>query len=251
MSSDDPQSEAMKSRIEDQVRAMFRQGKYAEAVPYIQEHLEKAEDDVPAYELLADALRFSGDKAGAAGALATASELYAEKGFVIQSISAQKRVMKLGVEPDYTIARRARKSSAVRIQTPLFDDLSDDEFHGVADTLEHRTYEPGEVAVEEGGPGDAMFIVAFGALDVDTRSKDGDIHLGELGPGDFFGEAALLSGRPRTATVRARTPVECLVLSKDALDALVEGHPRIREVMEDFNRKRAANAIEHIVHKRK
>lgn len=249
----DPEAHAdeIKSPIEDEVRALFRQGKYGEAVPFIQSHLASHADDVPAYELMADALRFSGDKAGAAGALATASELYARDGHVILSIAAQKRVMKLGVEPDYTIARTARNAGKARIQTPLFDDLSDEEFHETADLLEHKSYEAGEVAVAEGGPGDAMFVVASGRLVVTTKAPQGDVELGELGPGDFFGEAALLSGRPRTATVRAAAPTQCLVLSKPSLDALVARCPRVRNVMEEFNRRRAENAVEHLVRKKR
>ena len=67
--SESEEGQELESAIEEEVRAMFRQGQYAEAVPVIQDHLAANGDDVAAYDLMATALKFSGDKAGAAGAL--------------------------------------------------------------------------------------------------------------------------------------------------------------------------------------
>ena len=248
--------EELKSAIDEQVRLMFRQGQYAEAVPVIQEHLAGHADDVPAYELMATALKFSGDKAGAAGALMTASEKYASAGQVVQSIAAQKQAMKLGVEPDYTASRGAGgeagggEAAIERVPTPLFDELLDDEFTELATELQSREFEEGSTVVEEGAPGDSMFIVASGRVRVTTKKGDEELELAELGAGEFFGEAALLSGRPRTATIRALEPVHCLELTRSSLDRILEKHPRVREVMDDFNRRRAASTIETILGRR-
>lgn len=244
--------EEPKSPIEEQVRRMFRQGGYATAAELLKAHLAEHQDDVPSYELLADALRYSGDKRGAAAALSRASELYAEAGQGIQSIAAQKRVMKLGVEPDFTIIRQLRGQAVHgrRVPTPLFDDMADEEFAEVVDLLETRTFDEGQLVVEEGGPGDAMYVVSRGFLDVSMGSGDKAVHLADLGPGDFFGESALLSGKRRTATIRAKSPVECLILSVDAYGALVARHPRMKQVMEDFNRQRAASTVSMLIKKK-
>lgn len=247
----DRKAEELKSEIDERVRLMFRQGQYAEAVPVIQEHLTGRSDDVPAYELMATALKFSGDKAGAAGALLTASEKYAAAGHVLQSIAAQKQAMKLGVEPDYSAARAcAPEASAQRVPTPLFDDLEDEEFTELATELQSREFDEGAVVVEEGSPGDSMFIVASGQVVVTTTKGDEPVRLAELGPGDFFGEAALLSGRPRTATIRAESATHCLELTRTSLDRIVAKHPRVREVMDEFNRRRAASTIETLLGRR-
>jgi putative peptide zinc metalloprotease protein len=72
--------------------------------------------------------------------------------------------------------------------------------------------------VVEGDPGDAFYVVAAGRL---TVTENGRL-LRDLGPGDHFGEIALLLDVPRTATVRARTPVRLFKLGRDAFDAVVE-----------------------------
>ena len=254
----DKPAEPQKSDIEDMVRLMFRQGKYADSVAVIRGHLVNHTDDVAAYELMADALRYSGDKAGSAGALATASELYARAGMTIQSIAAQKRVMKLGVEPDFSACRVetaavdfGAEAADDRVHTPLFDDLSDIEFREVAERLESQTHAAGDVVVGEGDPGDSMFVIVRGRMSVSTAMRGADVVLAELGAGDFFGEAALLSGRPRTATIRAATDAECLVLSAASYQALTLRLPRMKQVMEQFNARRAASTIETLIKKKK
>ena len=244
------QPQEPRTEIEDEIRLIFRAGDYAGAVERIREHLARSPDDVAALDLLATALRYTGDKAGAAGALVTASELYGQRGMVVQSIAAQKKAMKLGVDPDFSIARPVPAAPG-RLPTPLFDDLSDDELQVLAAGLEGREYREGETVVEEGAPGDSMFVVVGGTVEVLTKKRDADVVLAVLGPGDFFGEAALLSGRPRTATIRAKTPAECLELSRAALDEVVARHPRVREVMAEFNEKRAESTIETLLGRRR
>ena len=247
-----PHADEPKSPIEENVRMMFRQGGYAPAADLLKSHLAHNTGDVPAYELLADALRYSGDKPGAAAALSKASELYAQQGMGIQSIAAQKRAIKLGVEPDFTVIRQllGEAASARRVPTPLFDELSDEEFAEVVELLETRSFEPGAIVVEEGGPGDSMYVVARGFLDVAMGKGDKELHLAVLGPGDFFGESALLSGKSRTATIRAKSPAECLMLTAESYSVVVNKHPRIRQVMQDFNTKRAASTIETLMKKK-
>jgi hypothetical protein len=245
------EAEELKSPIDEEIRQLFRRGEYAEAVPVIQDHLSGHAEDVPAYELMATALKFSGDKAGAAGALMTASELWAAQGNVLQSISAQKKAMKLGVEPDFTAARScAPEKAAQRVPTPLLDALSDEEFAELAAGFEAHEYAEGAAIVEEGAEGDSMFVVTSGRVTVTTSKGDEQVELASLGPGEFFGEAALLSGRPRTATIRASSPTDCLELTRAALDKVLAGHPRVREVMDEFNRRRAASTIETLLGKR-
>ena len=161
--------EELKSAIDEEIRQMFRQGQYSDAVPVIQQHLAANGEDVPAYDLMATALKFSGDKAGAAGALMTASDLWASQGNSLQSVAAQKKAMQLGVDPDYSAARAcAPGQEAQRVPTPLLDELSDEEFTELAAGLESREYEEGAVIVAEGAPGDSMFIVTSGRLSVTT-----------------------------------------------------------------------------------
>ncbi len=106
---------------------------------------------------------------------------------------------------------------------PLFEDLDEADLDRVAGALHERTFGAGETIVAAGEPGDGFFLVERGEADVVV---DGAVQAA-LGPGDHFGEIALLMGAERTATVRARTDVRCLGLAPADFRALVEGSPTI------------------------
>jgi ABC-type bacteriocin/lantibiotic exporter with double-glycine peptidase domain/CRP-like cAMP-binding protein len=97
----------------------------------------------------------------------------------------------------------------------------------------------GEVIVREGEPPDGLYVMARGTARVLTERDGAEVTLGRLGPGVSFGEAALITGGPRTATVRASQPVVALRLGRDAFDALVALHPEIALALADHVRLQA------------
>lgn len=104
-------------------------------------------------------------------------------------------------------------------------------------------YEPGEVVFEEGDSGDSLFMILSGEVEVVKRFADGPVVVGELGPGEYFGEMALLGRHPRSATVRARSALDVLVLPGADFSALTGNLPEFRKGFEDIARLRAeANA---------
>jgi CRP-like cAMP-binding protein len=113
---------------------------------------------------------------------------------------------------------------------PVFRSLEPDEAARLLAGAERRTYEPGQRIVERGGPGDAMFIVRQGAVQVPVVSEAGERRLtAYLGPGDFFGEMALLTGEPRAASARAATTVTLGRISRADFDLLMQTRPEVRE----------------------
>jgi signal transduction histidine kinase len=101
------------------------------------------------------------------------------------------------------------------------------------DGLEHleavareRFYPPDTTVVREEDVGQAFFIIVQGEVEV-TKQVDGQTQrvLQRHGPGDFFGEMALIEISPRTATVRTLTPSKLLELSKDDFDNVLSRHP--------------------------
>jgi CRP-like cAMP-binding protein len=80
--------------------------------------------------------------------------------------------------------------------------------------LERRNLEQGEALMQEGEPGDELFLLLDGVVDIEVN---GD-RVAEVGPGALLGERALLEGGKRTATVWAKTPVRVAVVSADAID---------------------------------
>ncbi len=106
---------------------------------------------------------------------------------------------------------------------PIFNSLSDGELEAVARSLKERTYEPGAVIVKQGDPGVGFFLIVEGRVEV---SHDGH-HIRDMGPGEFFGELALLEERARTATVTARERTRCLQLVRWDFRAMLQEHPEM------------------------
>ena len=87
---------------------------------------------------------------------------------------------------------------------PLFSDLTTPEFIDVALLLVRRVLKVGEQVVREGEPGDSMFIISTGEVRATVERDGSQVPVATLRDGDFFGEMAVLSGEPRTATRHRR-----------------------------------------------
>jgi CRP-like cAMP-binding protein len=109
-------------------------------------------------------------------------------------------------------------------RAPLFKSLSRRELVELAKVTEDMEAEEGKVLAREGDIGQEFFVIIDGDVAV---SKD-DKELNRLGPGDFFGEIALIWDSPRrTATVTAATPLRFFVLTRQAFRSLVSRQPEI------------------------
>jgi CRP-like cAMP-binding protein len=123
----------------------------------------------------------------------------------------------------------------------LFSGLDPASFKATVAVFDVRFVADDHPLVEEGTVGNEAFIVARGELDVSKKSiKPGGAPLGlaRLGNGALFGEMALLSSAPRTATVTARRPSVVLVGSKTALDRVAAQAPEVGRVFAEFCRRR-------------
>ena len=119
---------------------------------------------------------------------------------------------------------------AVLSASPLMAPLSEAERRLVAACFERTPYEYGETIVAQGDPADAYFVIASGRARVLTAGPDGrEVPLHVLGPGDGFGEVALVEDAPRSATVRASTPLEAWRLDRSVFLALLRVHPSLAE----------------------
>ena len=108
-------------------------------------------------------------------------------------------------------------------RVPLFAGLSRRHLRAMADRADQVEFRPGEAIVVEGMQGGAFFAIVEGKARV-TRGKR---TLATLGPGDFFGELALLDGGERTASVVAETPMLCVRIFKRAFDRLIAEEPGV------------------------
>ena len=111
---------------------------------------------------------------------------------------------------------------------PIFKLLDDSERATLAALFEQRSCAVGETIFHQGEPGDEIFLVSNGRVQVFITSDTGEkIILGENTRGDVFGEISLLDGGPRTAAVIAVEPTEVLSLDRDKLLELVQRHPHV------------------------
>jgi tetratricopeptide (TPR) repeat protein len=130
-------------------------------------------------------------------------------------------------------------------KTPLFSDFTKEEFAEVARMMKLREFPGGRVIIREGDPGSSLFIITDGEVEVLTVDKKGrSVTLANLKDGDFFGEVSLLTGRPRTATIVAKTYVQMIELDKESLDKITKRFPHVQIVLEDFYQQRVNQTIE-------
>jgi hypothetical protein len=131
---------------------------------------------------------------------------------------------------------------------PLFSGLPAEELVSVLTAVKPVRVPAGQVVVREGETGDTLYLIVQGTLRVATRGQEGeDVALAALGVGDFFGEVALLTGRPRTATVSALTEAELLALDRATVDRLRSRHPQIDASLTEFHSRRAERTVEALV----
>lgn len=108
----------------------------------------------------------------------------------------------------------------------LFAGLKPDVLKAVAEGLEWIALPGGAVLFEEGDPGDAVYVVASGALAAFRRQRDGERFLGSIAAGETVGEMALISGRRRVASVRALRDSEVVRFRKADFERLLATHPK-------------------------
>jgi putative ABC transport system ATP-binding protein len=126
------------------------------------------------------------------------------------------------------------------IKCPLFEKSSPAVLTEISQKMVKEHYTPGSPIVRQGEEGDKFFLLRDGTVDVTIQGDDGVVNqVAALGPGDFFGEMALISGRPRTATVAARGDVICYALQKDAFLAALEASASLNEQLRDVFFKRS------------
>ncbi|HXQ51638.1 MAG TPA: patatin-like phospholipase family protein [Stellaceae bacterium] len=107
-----------------------------------------------------------------------------------------------------------------------FSYLAEDEIIEIADSFTWFTALGGKTIIHQGDPSDELFIVVSGALGVYIRTDSGpDRFVGRIGPGETVGEMGLISGEPRSATVRCLRDAELLAITKKTWDAFAERHP--------------------------
>ncbi|MBI5507182.1 MAG: cyclic nucleotide-binding domain-containing protein [Deltaproteobacteria bacterium] len=121
---------------------------------------------------------------------------------------------------------------------PLFSFLDEDAFVSVLESLQLKRFVAGQKVIEEGQPGDSFFILAEGFVEVSRRAADKVVKIAKLHPGAVFGEMALISKAPRTATVVALSDCDLLELKRASLEHQAQKLASITQALKDFTNER-------------
>ena len=125
-------------------------------------------------------------------------------------------------------------------KVPLFSRLSKTELRDLAMLADEIDLRNGKEMTRQGAAGREFFVLLEGTADVEKNGRK----INTLGPGDFFGEIALVSREPRTATVTATTPVRTLVITDRSFRRLLDESPQVKtKVMEAMAKRLAPETL--------
>ncbi len=111
-----------------------------------------------------------------------------------------------------------------------------------------RSFAQSEAIVRDGDPGTSLFLIEEGDVDVQTTDPSGrKLPLAKLGAGEFFGEIAVLTGKPRTATIVALNAVTVIEIFREDLDEIAAQYPEVRAVLRRFYERRAQATVEAVI----
>jgi len=124
--------------------------------------------------------------------------------------------------PTLDDAKRMLSAAAV------FRDMPQEMVEEIARVVEYRVLPPRTMIFERGDPGDSFWVIQSGKVRVFRSDNAGvEITLSTLGPGQSFGEMALLTGEARSASIEAIAETQALVLTKEQFDHVLKSHPDV------------------------
>ena len=119
-------------------------------------------------------------------------------------------------------------------RVPLFERCSKRDLGKIGSLVREVEYPTGTPIVREGEPGSELFIIVDGEVDVRSRARK----LATLPAGNYFGEIALITGSPRTASVTTGTPVRALVIQGRDFRKLLQDSPEIQfKVLQEIGKR--------------
>lgn len=111
------------------------------------------------------------------------------------------------------------------VEFPIFRDFDGDDVDALGACCVLEAFKAGGTVCKEGDPGDAMFVVKSGVLEVSRAVEGEQRHINLLSAGEFFGEMSLVDGGPRSADVTVKEDAELLRLPAEGYKALKKSHP--------------------------
>jgi small-conductance mechanosensitive channel/CRP-like cAMP-binding protein len=111
----------------------------------------------------------------------------------------------------------------------LFESLGDEELGALAKGVRAKLFFSGETVLHEGDEGDSLYVIDEGRVEVLVQRDGRQDRVAELAPPSFFGEMSLMTGEPRSGTVRALEPCRFFVVERSALEPILRQNPEVAE----------------------
>jgi hypothetical protein len=112
-------------------------------------------------------------------------------------------------------------------EVPMFSKLSPEDLEKVADIAHEQLFLSRAILCREGDPGNTLFMIVSGQVDVIVTANQNENIIASRGPGEFVGEMAILESMPRSATLRARDEVRVLVIEGEAFNSIMLDRPEV------------------------
>jgi small-conductance mechanosensitive channel/CRP-like cAMP-binding protein len=154
------------------------------------------------------------------------------------SIPFPTRTLQLERRPKDVVAEEHEKARAILREDPIFQCLEEKQLDNLLKRSQHNRFGRGERVIEEGAAGESMFVLLRGTANVSVARNGSPLRVGVLREGDLFGEMSLLTGEPRTATVRAEHDCEVLEISKAVMSELLHASPQCLDQLSELLAKR-------------
>jgi cAMP-dependent protein kinase regulator len=265
-------------KLKDEAAKLVQKGNTDKALEAYQQILKEDPSDLTAQLKCGDILRKLNRGGEAIACYTQVARVYAEEGLLLKAIAACKLILEIDDNHTETqkfladlYAKKTGRSASATAQVvakaapevaevsdediivdaeevaqplelptiPLFSDLPKNAFIQLMEQMKMRSVLPEEAIIREGEVDDSMFIISSGRVKITKTSEAGtEIVLARLSDGAFFGEIALLSESPRTASVIAEEETLLFQVSRDILAQVVKNFPSVANILLKFYRQR-------------
>lgn len=134
---------------------------------------------------------------------------------------------------------KVEKTESIIRDIDIFKPFSKKAKNAISQKMRRHWFPPGQIVVRQGDEGDSLFIIVEGALAVWAQTDNGkSVEVARLGAGSFFGEMALLTGEPRTATIVSITDVSLFEITKEDVYPFMKEQPEIFSTLSEVLSKR-------------
>ena len=234
--------------FKEKAQKALSRGEWRKALECFQNHCALEPEDLRSRLKVAELLERLGQKEEAVQMYRKVAEVYALDGFLLQAISINKMILR--VDPSsqdvnhrlaQLYAEKTREMKPLRPfpHIPLFSELNEQELQSLLSHIQSQTFPKGSLICREGEGGDSLFVISRGEVSITKQMPEGrEVRIRNLRDGDFFGEFGFFIDQKRHATVRAITECEILEISRNALNKMIEIHPRLNEVLQNFFKER-------------